>query len=116
MTRKMSATRYAATAAVSRASDMTVSPIHHETQLVTRSGSSTTPRANRPPNQYGWEFPARPAVRIRQMEEAVRLILAMWMEKRTLIVEKIDLLPNRSSVEETSRKISGSGAAGSRRR
>ena len=33
--------------------------------------------------QYGWEFPARPAVRIRQMEEVVRLILAMWTEKRT---------------------------------
>jgi F420-dependent oxidoreductase-like protein len=33
--------------------------------------------------QYGWEFPARPAVRIRQMEEAVRLIIAMWTEKRT---------------------------------
>jgi F420-dependent oxidoreductase-like protein len=33
--------------------------------------------------QYGWEFPARPAVRIRQMEEAVRLILAMWTQKRT---------------------------------
>jgi F420-dependent oxidoreductase-like protein len=33
--------------------------------------------------QYGWEFPVRPAVRIRQMEEAVRLILAMWTEKRT---------------------------------
>jgi F420-dependent oxidoreductase-like protein len=33
--------------------------------------------------QYGWEFPARPAVRIRQMEEAVQLILAMWTEKRT---------------------------------
>jgi len=33
--------------------------------------------------QYGWEFPERPAVRIRQMEEAVRLILAMWSEKRT---------------------------------
>jgi F420-dependent oxidoreductase-like protein len=33
--------------------------------------------------QYGWEFPDRPAVRIRQMEEAVRLILAMWSEKRT---------------------------------
>src|SRR5689334_18282876 len=33
--------------------------------------------------QYGWEFPDRPAVRIRQMEEAVRLILAMWTEKRT---------------------------------
>jgi alkanesulfonate monooxygenase SsuD/methylene tetrahydromethanopterin reductase-like flavin-dependent oxidoreductase (luciferase family) len=27
--------------------------------------------------QYGWEFPARPPVRIRQMEEAVRLILAL---------------------------------------
>jgi F420-dependent oxidoreductase-like protein len=32
--------------------------------------------------QYGWEFPPRPATRIRQMEEAVRLILAMWTEKR----------------------------------
>ncbi len=32
--------------------------------------------------QYGWEFPPRPAVRIRQMEEAVRLILAMWTQKR----------------------------------
>ncbi|HKU97943.1 MAG TPA: LLM class F420-dependent oxidoreductase [Vineibacter sp.] len=33
--------------------------------------------------QYGWEFPPRPAVRIGQMEEAVRLILAMWTQKRT---------------------------------
>jgi F420-dependent oxidoreductase-like protein len=33
--------------------------------------------------QYGWEFPTRPAVRIRQMEEAVRLILAMWSQERT---------------------------------
>jgi len=33
--------------------------------------------------QYGWEFPARPAVRIRQMEEAVSLILALWTERRT---------------------------------
>ena len=32
--------------------------------------------------QYGWEFPERPAVRIRQMEEAVRLIIAMWTEQR----------------------------------
>jgi F420-dependent oxidoreductase-like protein len=32
--------------------------------------------------QYGWEFPARPAVRIRQMQEAVRLILALWTERR----------------------------------
>lgn len=33
--------------------------------------------------QYGWEFPPRPAVRIRQMEEAVRLIVAMWTTPRT---------------------------------
>jgi F420-dependent oxidoreductase-like protein len=33
--------------------------------------------------QYGWEFPERPATRIRQMEEAVRLILAMWSQPRT---------------------------------
>lgn len=33
--------------------------------------------------QYGWEFPPRPAVRTRQMEEAVRLILALWTESRT---------------------------------
>jgi len=32
--------------------------------------------------QYGWEFPEKPAVRIRQMEEAVKLILAMWREPR----------------------------------
>jgi F420-dependent oxidoreductase-like protein len=33
--------------------------------------------------QYGWEFPPRPATRIRQMEEAVRLILQMWSAPRT---------------------------------
>jgi len=33
--------------------------------------------------QYGWEFPERPATRIRQLEEAVRLIQAMWTDKRT---------------------------------
>ena len=33
--------------------------------------------------QYGWEFPERPAVRIRQMEEAVRLIRALWTARRT---------------------------------
>src|SRR5215469_8526691 len=33
--------------------------------------------------QYGWEFPERPAVRIRQMEEAIQLILRMWTEPRT---------------------------------
>src|SRR5437764_2229188 len=33
--------------------------------------------------QYGWEFPSQPATRIRQMEEAVELILKMWTEPRT---------------------------------
>jgi hypothetical protein len=33
--------------------------------------------------QYGWEFPPRPATRIRQMEEAVELIPKMWTEPRT---------------------------------
>jgi alkanesulfonate monooxygenase SsuD/methylene tetrahydromethanopterin reductase-like flavin-dependent oxidoreductase (luciferase family) len=33
--------------------------------------------------QYGWDFPPRPAVRIRQMEEAVRLIRALWTGERT---------------------------------
>jgi F420-dependent oxidoreductase-like protein len=32
--------------------------------------------------QYGWEFPQRPALRIRQMEEAIRLIKVMWQENR----------------------------------
>src|SRR3989454_7069708 len=33
--------------------------------------------------QYGWEVPPPPATRIRQMEEAVQLILKMWTEPRT---------------------------------
>lgn len=33
--------------------------------------------------QYGWEFPPRPATRIAQMEEAIKLILALWSEPRT---------------------------------
>jgi len=33
--------------------------------------------------QYGWEFPPRPATRIRQMEEAIQLIVRMWTEPRT---------------------------------
>ncbi|HTV46742.1 MAG TPA: TIGR03560 family F420-dependent LLM class oxidoreductase [Stellaceae bacterium] len=33
--------------------------------------------------QYGWEFPPRPATRIRQMEEAVQLIVQIWTEPRT---------------------------------
>jgi F420-dependent oxidoreductase-like protein len=33
--------------------------------------------------QYGWTFPPRPATRIRQMEEAVQLILKLWTEPHT---------------------------------
>ncbi len=33
--------------------------------------------------QYGWAFPPQPATRLRQMEEAVELILKMWTEPRT---------------------------------
>jgi F420-dependent oxidoreductase-like protein len=32
--------------------------------------------------QYGWEFPEKPAVRIAQMEEAIQLIIKMWREPR----------------------------------
>jgi F420-dependent oxidoreductase-like protein len=32
--------------------------------------------------QYGWEFPEKPAVRIGQLEEALQLILKMWSEPR----------------------------------
>jgi F420-dependent oxidoreductase-like protein len=32
--------------------------------------------------QYGWEFPVKPAVRISQMEEAIQLIVKMWTEPR----------------------------------
>lgn len=38
--------------------------------------------------QYGWEFPPRPATRIRQMEEAVQLILKMWTEPRTRLLKE----------------------------
>jgi len=33
--------------------------------------------------QYGYEFPPRPATRIRQMEEGLKLIMALWSGKRT---------------------------------
>ncbi len=33
--------------------------------------------------QYGYDFPAEPATRIRQMVEALRLIKAMWTQERT---------------------------------
>ena len=53
--------------------------------------------------QYGWEFPARPAVRIRQMEEALRLILAMWTEKRTTFHGRFFMSRTRSSSRSRSR-------------
>jgi F420-dependent oxidoreductase-like protein len=33
--------------------------------------------------QYGWAFPPKPATRIAQMEEAIKMIVAMWTQKRT---------------------------------
>lgn len=33
-------------------------------------------------NQYNWEFPERPAIRIGQMVDAIKLIKTMWMEER----------------------------------
>ena len=38
--------------------------------------------------QYGYEFPERPAVRIRQMEEALKLIKLMWSEPRATFYGK----------------------------
>jgi F420-dependent oxidoreductase-like protein len=38
--------------------------------------------------QYGFEFPERPAVRIRQMEEALKLIKLMWSEPRATFYGK----------------------------
>ena len=32
--------------------------------------------------QYGWDFPEQPAVRIAQMEEAIQVVLKMWSEPR----------------------------------
>jgi F420-dependent oxidoreductase-like protein len=32
--------------------------------------------------QYNWEFPEKPAVRIGQMEEAIQLVVKMWSEPR----------------------------------
>jgi alkanesulfonate monooxygenase SsuD/methylene tetrahydromethanopterin reductase-like flavin-dependent oxidoreductase (luciferase family) len=47
--------------------------------------------------QYGWTFPPRPATRIRQMEEAVQLILKMWTEPRTTFHGRISTPRTRSS-------------------
>jgi alkanesulfonate monooxygenase SsuD/methylene tetrahydromethanopterin reductase-like flavin-dependent oxidoreductase (luciferase family) len=47
--------------------------------------------------QYGWDFPPRPATRIRQMEEAVELILKMWTQPRTTFRGGISMSRTRSS-------------------
>jgi F420-dependent oxidoreductase-like protein len=36
-------------------------------------------------DQYGYTFPERPATRIAQMEEAIRLVKAMWTEPRATV-------------------------------
>jgi len=38
--------------------------------------------------QYGYEFPERPAVRIKQMEEALKLIKLLWSESRATFYGK----------------------------
>jgi F420-dependent oxidoreductase-like protein len=65
--------------------------------------------------QYGWEFPPKPATRIRQMEGAVRLILTMWTEKRTTFhgrffrVEDAILEPKPAQKPHPPVLIAGSG-------
>jgi F420-dependent oxidoreductase-like protein len=65
--------------------------------------------------QYGWEFPPLPATRIRQMEEAVQVILKMWTEKRTTFhgryfqVEGAILEPKPAQKPRPPVMIAGSG-------
>jgi alkanesulfonate monooxygenase SsuD/methylene tetrahydromethanopterin reductase-like flavin-dependent oxidoreductase (luciferase family) len=66
--------------------------------------------------QYGWEFPARPAVRIRQMEEAVRLILALWTERRTTLPRQIFSRRGRDPRAETGSEAAATGVDRRRRR
>jgi len=65
--------------------------------------------------QYGWEFPPQPATRIRQMEEAVELILKMWTEPRTTFhgryfhVEDAMLVPKPAQQPHPPVMIAGGG-------
>jgi alkanesulfonate monooxygenase SsuD/methylene tetrahydromethanopterin reductase-like flavin-dependent oxidoreductase (luciferase family) len=65
--------------------------------------------------QYGWEFPPRPATRIRQMEEAVQLILKMWTKPRTTLhgryfhVEDAILKPKAGAKAAVAGKFAGGG-------
>jgi alkanesulfonate monooxygenase SsuD/methylene tetrahydromethanopterin reductase-like flavin-dependent oxidoreductase (luciferase family) len=66
--------------------------------------------------QYGWEFPARPAVRIRQIEEAVRLILALWTSAERPSTADTFTPRTPSSSRSRSRKAAPAGDDRRRRR
>jgi hypothetical protein len=59
---------------------------------------------DQPSRQYGREFPPRPATRIRQMEEAVQLILKVWTEPRTTLHGRVfhvkDAIPEPKPVQK----------------
>ena len=65
--------------------------------------------------QYGYDFPKEPAMRIRQMVEALRLIKAMWTQERTTFegkwfrVEDAILSPKPLQVPHPPIMIGGSG-------
>ena len=65
--------------------------------------------------QYGYEFPKEPAMRIRQMVEALRLIKAMWTQERTTFegkwfrVEDAILAPKPLQLPHPPIMIGGSG-------
>ena len=44
--------------------------------------------------QYHWEFPEKPAMRIGQMEETIRLVKTMWMEPRATFHGKYFTIDN----------------------
>ena len=65
--------------------------------------------------QYGWEFPEKPAVRIGQMEEAIQIALKMWSEPRATFhgkyfqIEKAILEPKPVQKPHPPVMIGGSG-------
>lgn len=65
--------------------------------------------------QYGYDFPKEPAMRIRQMVEALRLIKAMWTQERTTFegkwfrVEDAILSPKPLQLPHPPIMIGGSG-------
>src|SRR5512135_2720940 len=65
--------------------------------------------------QYGYEFPERPAVRIRQMEEAIQIAKLMWSEPRATFhgkyfhIENLIMDPKRVQKPHPPILIGGSG-------